>query len=244
MTAPESMVALEPCPFCGGEAIMSDPHGAFSRLAAVYCEQCEIKGPLAPDANRAAEAWNTRTRITGGDELVSRIVAWLRDYGNRRPSPGLIERQNINEEAIGYGQAVLKAAADHLERGIQGEGDCELCSKPLLLGQFVNQFDDVGTAHANCAAPFAKPTEATPTPNDDGTTMPTYVLLGQPALLEELTANKDGLVEAIRQAALDLHEAAGRFDCVGKLNPKACSELTRGAARRADAALAAHRGGK
>jgi hypothetical protein len=44
--------------------------------------------------------------------------------------------------------------------------------------------------------------------------------------------------EALKQAALDLHEAAGRFMVVGsKADPKGCCELTREAARRADEAL-------
>lgn len=64
-------------------------------------------------------------------------------------------------------------------------GACELCAKPLARGQFVNQYDDVGTAHANCDDPFARPSEETPAPGDDGTSMPTYVLLGKPALLIE-----------------------------------------------------------
>ena len=52
---------LLPCPWCGGTATMSDPHVAFSRLAAVYCETCEIKGPVSVDATWAATAWNTRS---------------------------------------------------------------------------------------------------------------------------------------------------------------------------------------
>jgi hypothetical protein len=64
--------------------------------------------------------------------------------------------------------------------------DCELCDRPLRLGQFVNSYDDIGLAHCNCERPWVKPEEATPTPDDDGTVMPTYVLLGEPALLEEL----------------------------------------------------------
>jgi hypothetical protein len=38
---------------------------------------------------------------------------------------------------------------------------CEPCGKPVLRGQFVNLYDDIGTAHADCDAPFAKPKEAT-----------------------------------------------------------------------------------
>jgi hypothetical protein len=46
------------------------------------------------------------------------------------------------------------------------------------------------------------------------------------------------LVEALKQASLDLHEAAGRFSCISKIDAKAASELTRECARKADAALA------
>jgi hypothetical protein len=45
---------------------------------------------------------------------------------------------------------------------------------------------------------------------------------------------------ALAQAALDLHEAAGRFASHAELNMAGCSFLTRGAARRADAALEAN----
>ena len=51
---------LKPCPFCGGEAELRDPHGAFSRLAAVFCNDCEIRGQLQVDAETAIAAWNTR----------------------------------------------------------------------------------------------------------------------------------------------------------------------------------------
>ena len=52
------------------------------------------------------------------------------------------------------------------------------------------------------------------------------------------------LIEALKQAALDLHEAAGRFACIGKLNAQACSELTREAARRAELAVDRPGGGE
>ncbi len=57
-----------------------------------------------------------------------------------------------------------------------------------------------------------------------------------------MTASFDRLREVLKQAALDLHEAAGRFATINKLDAKRCSELTREAARRADAALAARMG--
>lgn len=69
--------------------------------------------------------------------------------------------------------------------GVEELGDCELCNKPLLLGQFVNHYDDVGTIHMDCERPFVKPSEPCASPND-GENMQTFVLLGEPALLEEL----------------------------------------------------------
>lgn len=165
MTAPESMVALEPCPF------PELRHWYFQKLdpsqrrgfLALFGVPTHIEMTVGLEHQVLEAAWNTRTRITGGDELVERLTR-------------------------------IAALALHPEP------------------DFSVAFDDIAREAGEA--------------------------------LNSLTANKDGLVEALRQAALDLHEAAGRFDCVGKLNPKACSELTRGAARRADAALAAHRGGK
>ena len=48
---------------------------------------------------------------------------------------------------------------------------------------------------------------------------------------------KDPLRIALERAALDLHEAAGRFGAISKLNAAGAAKLTREAARRADAAL-------
>lgn len=81
-------------------------------------------------------------------------------------------------DALKVARTELAGAAENSDLGM-----CELCDRPLAPGQFVNQYDDVGTAHANCEQPFALPTEATPAPADDGSTMVTYVLLGEPALL-------------------------------------------------------------
>lgn len=58
------------------------------------------------------------------------------------------------------------------------------------------------------------------------------------AALRAHTGAGDALLrEALKRAALDLHEAAGRFGCIKALNANTCSDLTREAAVRADKAL-------
>lgn len=56
--------------------------------------------------------------------------------------------------------------------------------------------------------------------------------------LRDHTGAGDALLrEALKRAALDLHEAAGWFGCIKALNANTCSDLTREAAVRADKAL-------
>ena len=86
-------------------------------------------------------------------------------------------------------------------------GTCELCGKPLQLGQFVNYYDDIDIAHANCEAPFGKPPEETPAPADDGSTMRTYVLLGEPALLEQVVSQPNDRVRELEAENERLREA-------------------------------------
>lgn len=54
---------IRECPFCGSNAELRDPHSAFSRLAAVYCDSCEIRGPTATDKAQAIAAWNARAGL-------------------------------------------------------------------------------------------------------------------------------------------------------------------------------------
>jgi hypothetical protein len=65
---------------------------------------------------------------------------------------------------------------------------CEACSKPVLHGQFINQWDDIGPAHADCDAPFARPKQATVAINECGQEGPmrTFVMLGTPMLLVDV----------------------------------------------------------
>lgn len=56
------------CPFCGGSRIVVDKP-ALSRLYAVYCEDCEIRGPSAGSTEGAREMWNLRTPTLSGDDV-------------------------------------------------------------------------------------------------------------------------------------------------------------------------------
>ena len=67
---------LLPCPFCGGEGHMEHNSRAYMnhnsvRVAYVYCKNCNARSPkfnrekYSPHTiaeQKAAEAWNTRTR--------------------------------------------------------------------------------------------------------------------------------------------------------------------------------------
>lgn len=52
-------VALEPCPFCGGEARI----GVVGRLRELICRHCEAAGPLCDTTESARRKWNTRTPL-------------------------------------------------------------------------------------------------------------------------------------------------------------------------------------
>lgn len=69
---------------------------------------------------------------------------------------------------------------------------CECCGKPVRLGHYVNVYDDIGEAHVNCDAPGQLPDRVTPSPNDDGSMMPTYRLLGDPMQLVLITEAGNG----------------------------------------------------
>ncbi|MDF2382461.1 hypothetical protein JMG10_13345 [Nostoc ellipsosporum NOK] len=64
---------------------------------------------------------------------------------------------------------------------------CELCSGPVRLGHYVNLYDDIGETHADCDAPDVLPSNPTPAPSDDGQTMTTFRMVGDPLVLEEVT---------------------------------------------------------
>jgi hypothetical protein len=152
---------------------------ARAELAAVaipmllFCPRCGAQHVDAPDKAKGWENPPHRSHLCDSCGIIWRPA----DV----PTTGVAEIASLSERdtwSVGRGCVPVDTEL----------GDCELCSKPLLRGQFVNQYDDVGTAHANCDDPFEAPAEPTPSPEDDGTTMPTYALLGKPALLYDAEA--------------------------------------------------------
>lgn len=53
------MSELKPCPFCGGEAYVSN---GVPRLWYVHCPECIIDGPINNTEAKAIEAWNHRAQ--------------------------------------------------------------------------------------------------------------------------------------------------------------------------------------
>ena len=52
---------LKPCPFCGGEAYLSEQYGTCF----VRCKECGAMGGAFDNAGDAKSAWNNRTE--GGE---------------------------------------------------------------------------------------------------------------------------------------------------------------------------------
>jgi hypothetical protein len=75
-----------------------------------------LKGHSIERARKARDLLaRLSTRSLANDE--ARIIAdYLRRRSKQRPSDGLIERQSLTEDHILYGQALLAACADDIER--------------------------------------------------------------------------------------------------------------------------------
>lgn len=61
---------LLPCPFCGGEAFVSEDNSGTARW--VSCGDCECDGPVCSGLQQVVAAWNSRTALTLTPEQVER----------------------------------------------------------------------------------------------------------------------------------------------------------------------------
>ncbi|MBQ8693726.1 MAG: Lar family restriction alleviation protein [Synergistaceae bacterium] len=55
-----SEVKLKPCPFCGGEALVTSASGAFGNWYLITCASCKNATHVHPTLGDAARAWNRR----------------------------------------------------------------------------------------------------------------------------------------------------------------------------------------
>lgn len=88
------------------------------------------------------------------------VVAWLQEQSDQGAEIGIAkEKGSTARAAFGGGSYALKRAADEIEQGAhvgaEPEIICEGCGKPVLRGQFVHCYTDVGEVHVDCERPNA-----------------------------------------------------------------------------------------
>lgn len=136
----------------------------------LYCPQCGLQHVDEPDL---ANGWNNpphKSHLCHGCDCIWR-PADVPTVGVRRiETKGQADNWEpflgTNVSPSGYlpGEPLL----------------CEGCDKPVLRGQFVHVYRDVGEVHVDCDHPFAVP--LLPTLDDDDQPMPEFILLGQPLM--------------------------------------------------------------
>jgi hypothetical protein len=75
-------------------------------------EGLKLDMAMEGEFSKAARAAITALQPIDGE--VERLIATIRERAKQQPSPGLMERQGLDEKAIRYGQALLLAVADEL----------------------------------------------------------------------------------------------------------------------------------
>ena len=54
------MFDLNPCPFCGGEAILETVDGNSSEECYIYCPECDFESGVYSEPKFIVEKWNRR----------------------------------------------------------------------------------------------------------------------------------------------------------------------------------------
>ena len=146
MTAPVTVTALLPCPFCGGEARLWPvimPFDADCDSITVQCSECDVIGADVlvdqdvhgpwdlPDLEaEAIAAWNTRTQSAAASdaqiaelrEALDSIDVWLSDTlsGRVQPDPATYKQWLIDAIVEARGRA--RKALTHAKSSSDGEG--------------------------------------------------------------------------------------------------------------------------
>ncbi len=83
--------ALKPCPFCGGEAVVT----GGARFTTARCRPCDAFGPLCDSVDAAVDAWNRRVvdpALAAAEARAEKAEAALKDalaiIGEPCPCPG------------------------------------------------------------------------------------------------------------------------------------------------------------
>lgn len=56
------MTELKPCPFCGGEAKLTEP---YMNIYVISCGNCGVGSAIYTNSEQAIEAWNRRVEQNG-----------------------------------------------------------------------------------------------------------------------------------------------------------------------------------
>lgn len=73
-----------PCPFCGGPARTDFIEERHSYL--IECHDCDARGPICDDKNRAVAAWNRRADelLRTLDKMASLALCQITQAGSRK----------------------------------------------------------------------------------------------------------------------------------------------------------------
>jgi Lar family restriction alleviation protein len=120
MTSPSIKEALEPCPFCGGEAILLKDHKCLGYY--VTCKSCFVAS-ATKTKSVAIELWNTRATLQPSGEWREAIARILRFFHRNACYPDALDGE------------VDAAVTDLLASGlVQDEAGRPYCG-PLKQGE-------------------------------------------------------------------------------------------------------------
>lgn len=120
-----------------------------------------VAGPLHADLlETAADMLAAITQQQPARGEREQIIAWLLEQSDKGAEIGIEkEKGSTARAAFGGGSYALKRAAEEIRAGAHLGADaeivCEACTKPILRGQFVHCYTDVGEVHVDCDHPFA-----------------------------------------------------------------------------------------
>lgn len=80
---------LKPCPFCGGQAIVSEAHTVADEtlgLCFVFCKSCRAETSLYRIKQEAIKAWNRRVEPVFTPDELDEIKRMFVEHFSRKPN--------------------------------------------------------------------------------------------------------------------------------------------------------------